>query len=714
MSEEREYEEEYEGGEEEEYYQNGDDEGGDPLADWMSEEDPDDDGLGDFQRPQLRMDFSTAVVVDNIPRVPAEKLVKLRGVVTKLFNQCGTIQENGICIPTDAAGESLGFMFINFTTAEEARSAVAVINNYQLDKRHQFHVFPYERLDQLASVPDEYAPPPPMEYRPRPDLGSWLADENHRDQFVIRYSMPGVGGTPAHETIVNWCERFAPPTQCYGGEREKAQGKAWVELYVTWSPQGTYLASLHIPGIALWGGEQFEKQGRFAHSNVKVIEFSPCENYLLTCNFDTTERAMIVWEVRSGAVLRTFPARAFEGGPPSLFKWSPDGRFIARKGRDCVSIYALPSMALLDKKSLKATGIADFEWSPSTSSCALAYWAPEQDNTPARVSVVEIPSRKDLRQKNLFNVSECRLHWQNEGTYLCVKVLRHSKTKKTMYNNFELFRVADPQVPVEMLELRSNVIAFAWEPTGDRFAIVHGTELPRVNITFYTMKGGASGNELAEVVTLEDKPVNHLYWSPQGQFIVMAAMGENTGGTNGYLNFYDVESKTILRESEHFRLSYLEWDPSGRYICTAVNQPIDGSHWKAQMDNGYRLWSFQGEQFYELTKDNFYQVLWRPRPVSLLSSEEKKKVVRNLKKYERRFERADKIASRRKARAAMAGKVRQKQAFRAHVAARRERLLARHHELVELRDGYDSHDEANFFVETRTREVIMSVKTDIV
>jgi hypothetical protein len=42
-------------------------------------------------------------------------------------------------------------------------------------------------------------------------------------------------------------------------------------------------------------------------------------------------------------------------------------------------------------------------------------------------------------------------------------------------------------------------------------------QLPRVNVTFYTMKGGLANNELAEIVTLEDKPVNHLYWSPQGQ-----------------------------------------------------------------------------------------------------------------------------------------------------------------------------------------------------
>jgi hypothetical protein len=58
-----------------------------------------------------------------------------------------------------------------------------------------------------------------------------------------------------------------------------------------------------------------------------------------------------------------------------------------------------------------------------------------------------------------------------------------------------------------------------------------------------------------------------------------------------------------------------------------------------------------------MTKENFYQILWRPRPASLLSADDKKKVVRNLKKYERKFERADKMLSRRKGRAAMAGKV---------------------------------------------------------
>lgn len=36
----------------------------------------------------------------------------------------------------------------------------------------------------------------------------------------------------------------------------------------------------------------------------------------------------------------------------------------------------------------------------------IAFWVPENKDTPARVTLMEIPSRKEIRVKNLFNVSE--------------------------------------------------------------------------------------------------------------------------------------------------------------------------------------------------------------------------------------------------------------------------------------------------------------------
>lgn len=45
-------------------------------------------------------------------------------------------------------------------------------------------------------------------------------------------------------------------------------------------------------------------------------------------------------------------------GAASLFRWSADGKYLARKGKDLISIYELPSMRLLDKKSLKVMMVA--------------------------------------------------------------------------------------------------------------------------------------------------------------------------------------------------------------------------------------------------------------------------------------------------------------------------------------------------------------------
>ncbi len=181
---------------------------------------------------------------------------------------------------------------------------------------------------------------------------------------------------------------------------------------------------------------------------------------------------------------------------PAL-KWSPDDKYVARVVPDqMISVYELPSMTLQDKKSIKIEGVVDFEWCPqgdkdkddaekdaaasSSGKTAskkqrenmLAYWTPEVANQPARVTLLAFPSRTILRQKNLFNVTEvchqplskslltghftpqCKLYWQNQGDFLCVKVDRHTKTKKSIFCNLEIFRVREKDYPVEVVELK--------------------------------------------------------------------------------------------------------------------------------------------------------------------------------------------------------------------------------------------------------------------
>jgi translation initiation factor 3 subunit B len=349
--------------------------------------------------------------------------------------------------------------------------------------------------------------------------------------------------------------------------------------------------------------------------------------------------------------------------------------------------------------------------------------APEVKNAPAHVDLIEIPSRKQLRQKNLFNVTKCSMVWQSAGEYLGVKVTRHTKSKKTLYNNIELFRLNEPGVPVEMLDVKDAVMALSFEPRGHRFAMIHAEnpDSTKVDVTFYSMKkrvettgkGKKGGkviqdlNELNKLETLEGKQCNCIFWSPAGQTILLGSLGESSSGT---LEFYDVDSKSLVIK-EHYRCNQVVWDPSGRTVATLVSQPIGGGHFKFAMDNGYIIWSFQGKQLYQQSHETFYQLQWRPRE-HLLSKSEVSKVRKNLKKYEKQFDHQDKERQRALKLEETKGKRAQRKQYRDLVARLRAIRSRERPELVVLLDGYNDDDEKNYHTRQVTVQTVVSTKEE--
>ena len=83
---------------------------------------------------------------------------------------------------------------------------------------------------------------------------------------------------------------------------------------------------------------------------------------------------------------------------------------MARSTGENLSVYETPSFGLLEKKSIKIPGLKDFSWSPSKN--YIAYWVPEQVDNPARVCIMEMPSRVEVRVKNLFNVADVSLDFR--------------------------------------------------------------------------------------------------------------------------------------------------------------------------------------------------------------------------------------------------------------------------------------------------------------
>uniref|UniRef100_A0AAZ3SC57 Eukaryotic translation initiation factor 3 subunit B n=1 Tax=Oncorhynchus tshawytscha TaxID=74940 RepID=A0AAZ3SC57_ONCTS len=549
------------------------------------EDDVDDEELlGDLlrEKPQEADGIDSVVVVDNVPQVGPERLEKLKNVIHKIFSKFGKITNEFYPTVDGPEGLTKGYIFLEYGAPTQALEAVKNADGYKLDKQHTFRVNVFTDFDKYMSISDEWETPEKQPFKDFGNMRHWMEDPDCRDQYSVIYESgerTAIFNNDAKDPIVS---------------EERAR---WTETYVRWSPKGTYLATFHQRGIALWGGEKFKQIQRFSHQGVSLIDFSPCERYVVTFSplMDTKEdpQAIIIWDILTGQ---------------------------KKRGFHCESLTTHLSVFM------------DFSWSPGDN--IIAFWVPEDKDIPARVTLMQLPSRQEIRVRNLFNVVDCKLHWQRQGDYLCVKVDRTPKGTQGVVTNFEIFRMREKQ-----------------------FAVLHG-ESPRINASFYHVKN----NGKIELIKMFDKQqANSIFWSPQ-----------DSSCMNGALAFVDTSDCTMMNMVEHYMASDVEWDPTGRYLVTSVSC----------LDNAYWLWTFQGRLLQKNNKDRFCQLLWRPRPATLLTQDSIKVIKKDLKKYSKIFEQKDRLS--------------QSKASRELVDKRRKAALQQHHEQktarLQLRGGVDTDE----------------------
>ncbi|GAB2216124.1 hypothetical protein Droror1_Dr00023892 [Drosera rotundifolia] len=590
----------------------------------------------------------------------------------------------------------------------EAEHARETTNGYKLDRSHIFNVNKFDDIEKFMKVPDEWAPPEYKPYLPGENLQHWLTDPKARDQFVIR---------SGQDTEVLWNDpRQMTPEPVY-------KRPYWTESFVQWSPLGSYLATIHRQGAQVWGGANtFNRLMRYAHNMVKLIDFSPGEKYLVTYSSqepsnprDTHKVVINIFDVRTGKIIRDFKGSADEfsvggtGGVTGVswpvFRWAgeKEDKYFARIGKNVISVYETETFSLIDKRSIKVENVMDFSWSPTDP--ILSLFVPEIGNQPAKVSLVQIPGKEELRQKNLFSVSDCKMYWQSNGEYLAVKVDRYTKTKKSTYTGFELFRIKERDIPIEVLELENKndkIIAFAWETKGHRFGVIHGDH-PKPDVSFYSMRTAQNTGRVSKLTTLKNRHANALYWSPTGHYIVLAGLK----GMNGQLEFYNVDELETMHTADHFMATDIEWDPTGRYVATYVTS-------LHEMENGFIIWSFNGNLLYRILKDHLFQFSWRPRPPAFLSPEKEEEIAKNLKKYSKKYEAEDQDVSNLLSEQEREKRKMLKDEWRKWVSDwqrlhEEEKLLRQ-----ELRDGEASDEEEEYEDKEVEVEEVIDVKEDIV
>jgi translation initiation factor 3 subunit B len=88
------------------------------------------------------------------------------------------------------------------------------------------------------------------------------------------------------------------------------------------------------------------------------------------------------------------------------------------------------------------------------------------------------------------------------------------------------------------------------------------------------------------------------------------------------------------------------WDPSGRFLVTAVELNIEDRNspsYKMEQYSGYYIWSFQGRNLKRVDGVRLWNVEWRPHVQGLVTAKDKKKLLRSLRDKSAEYEEQDKI-----------------------------------------------------------------------
>jgi translation initiation factor 3 subunit B len=174
-----------------------------------------------------------------------------------------------------------------------------------------------------------------------------------------------------------------------------------------------------------------------------------------------------------------------------------------------------------------------------------------------------------------------------------------------------------------------------------------------------------------------------------------------------------------------------------RYVATVVTAVHE-------MENGFQIWSFSGKFLYKLSKDHLYQVevlslvvnqsmivfycnvlpftstewyqqfSWRPRPPALLAPEKEEEIMRNLKKYSKKYEQEDRDASNQMTEQERVKRTQLEEEWAAWVAKWKQLHEEDHSHRMELRDGDASDDEEEYEAKEVEVEEVVGIIEEVV
>uniref|UniRef100_A0A7I4FRM4 Eukaryotic translation initiation factor 2A n=1 Tax=Physcomitrium patens TaxID=3218 RepID=A0A7I4FRM4_PHYPA len=365
------------------------------------------------------------------------------------------------------------------------------------------------------------------------------------------------------------------------------------------SNDGSKLAVTTPNALVIYDTDSGKELIQIPAAGVASAVFSPLGTYLQTFQKPQgQQKNLVLWDSKTGSIVLQQFQKAISKTSWPVIQFSDDESVACRLVTNEVHIFDGHdfSKGIIDR--LRLPGIDGVQLAHSPASHIAAY-VPEIKGAPANVRIFELANvsqAQSVARRSFFKSNTAQLSWNKGSTGLLV--LAQSDVDKTNQNYYGESRLHyltsdgrhEGAVP---LSKEGPIYDVQWSPNGKEFLVVYGFMPAKVTLFNVQCK---------PLFEFGQGPYNYLRWNPQGSFICLAGFGNLPGD----VAFWDRESLKCFHTLKAPVTVTAEWSPDGRYFMTATTAP------RLQVDNGFKVFKYDGTPHYEKKYDKLYQAEWRP------------------------------------------------------------------------------------------------------
>lgn len=222
-------------------------------------------------------------------------------------------------------------------------------------------------------------------------------------------------------------------------------------------------------------------------------------------------------------------------------------------------------------------------------------------NQPALIQLRTLNDTLDvIYTKTSFNCDRCVMNWNTKGSALLVTAsVDVDKSNQSYYGVSHIYCILTKdggscfQVP---LDKQGPVHSVEWAPNAKEFCVCYGFMPSKV--TIFNMRGDI-------VWDIGEGHRNEIHYNPQSTILVTCGFGNISSGR---MEFWNLATRKEISQFCVPHTTHFGWAPDGQHICTSTTAP------RLRTDNGYRIWTYQGEKVDEclFEKEELWEVKWKP------------------------------------------------------------------------------------------------------